>query len=105
MKITLQATMTDVLRPTEGKLTYSLITLRMSARSKATKITDKTIFLISLRKLRRQTNSIPDFTQGELRDNLKTMRPRTKQYHPLLKNFGSNAFKFLLYMFIISSKC
>ena len=62
---------------------------------------------ISLRELRGQNSSVPEFTEDELREALNNMRPKGAPgpddiSPPLLKNLGPYAIKLLLHIFNLS---
>jgi len=55
----------------------------------------------SLRELRGQNSSVPEFTEDGLREALRNMRPDNIS-PPLFKNLGPNAIKLLLHIFNLS---
>ena len=62
---------------------------------------------ISLRELRGQNSCVPEFTEDELREALRNMRPKGPPgpddiSPPLLKNLDSNAIKLLLHILNLS---
>ena len=69
--------------------------------------TENKNFKISLRELRIQISSVPDFTQDELSEALKIVRSKwapgpNNISSPLLKNLSPNTIKLLLHMFNFS---
>ena len=94
--------MTDVLRQTKGKHYACVSNIDMSKEDR----TENRNLKISLCELRGQNNSVPEFTEDELREN---MRPKGAPgpddiCPPFLKNLGPSAIKYLLHIFNLSLK-